>query len=352
MDQVINNLYIGDINGANDYNLLKDNGITHIVSCIPAAVYDDIKYHNIRIDDYEFVDIYSHFYNAVDFIDDALCNNGKVLVHCYAGISRSACIILAYLMAIKKYTLEDALDLLLSKRNICDPNHGFIIQLKCFEWGLSLLPKIYITNEIYNGPVFNDIKFDIANYEVLFCEDLESMYDGCIFIDRCYMPKFRPVITNNIIVYDSKNVYQLDILDYIPRSLNKPKRILIVSTDDIILVTAYWNLLYRSGMSYDDSSNFFNKNVSSGLKNTFSNVKQHISYSYNTPREKIIETQLKQLELYDKKIFDYYMKGILKYHNQSYKTFIEHVAHYFIPEIQDKQRTVIKTLERLCKACV
>ena len=86
MDNVIPGLYIGGISGANDYNLLKRNGITHIVSCQPAYVHDNITYHNVHIDDDETVDLYSHFYNAVEFIDSALSKNGKVLVDCYAGI--------------------------------------------------------------------------------------------------------------------------------------------------------------------------------------------------------------------------------------------------------------------------
>lgn len=275
MYQVSHNLYIGGIVSANDYELLKDNGITHIVSCYPAKIYNDIFYHNIYIDDDETVDIYSYFYNAVDFIDDAISKNGKVFVHCYVGISRSATIVLAYLMAIHKYTLKYALELLISKRYICDPNPGFIIQLKCFEWVLSLVPKKYVTHQICKGPIFNGIQFDVANYEVLFCEDLESMYDGCIFIDKCYMPKFRPIITSNIISNDNQfndsNVFQVDILDYIPQYLyntnSSPKRILIVSTNDKLLVFAYWNLLYRSGMPYNEAIQYFKENTSIALKN-------------------------------------------------------------------------------------
>ena len=326
MDQVINNLYIGGISGANDYNLLKRNGITHIVSCQPAYVHDNITYHNVHIpyclnycytpkgcrimdkrvtggskriliptvDDDIAVDIYSHFYNAVDFIDSALSKNGKVFVHCYAGISRSASIILAYLMAIKKYTLEDAHDLLLSKRKICDPNPGFMLQLTCFEWALSLVPKSYVTNQIIKGPVFNEIQFDIANYEVLFCEDLETMYDGCIFIDRCHMPQFRPVITSNIIYNYCKGycdeIYQLDILELLkqhskPTAKPTPRRILIVSTNDNILVLAYWNLLYRSGMSYDESFKYFKQNASIELNNAFDGNTRTILYPYTAHTE-------------------------------------------------------------------
>ena len=72
MDNVIPGLYIGGITGANDEKLIKDNKITHIVSCQPAYVHDGITYHNVHVDDGESINIYSYFYNAVEFIDDAL----------------------------------------------------------------------------------------------------------------------------------------------------------------------------------------------------------------------------------------------------------------------------------------
>ena len=45
---------------------------------------------------------------AVEFIDQALTNNGKVLVHCIAGVSRSASCVIAYLMAKNKMNYENA----------------------------------------------------------------------------------------------------------------------------------------------------------------------------------------------------------------------------------------------------
>ena len=57
-------------------------------------------------------------------------NHKKIFVHCYAGASRSAAIILYYL--IKKYnmTLDDANQFLLSKREIVNINMNFINDIK------------------------------------------------------------------------------------------------------------------------------------------------------------------------------------------------------------------------------
>jgi hypothetical protein len=352
MDNVIPGLFIGGITSANDDRLIKSNKITHIVSAQPATIHNDIIYHNVHVDDDERVDIYSYFYNAVEFIDDALSHGNNVLVHCYAGISRSASIVLAYLMAINKYTLSDALELLISKRRICDPNRGFVLQLKCFEWALSLMPKTYVTNEICKGPVFNGIQFDFANHEVLFCEDLESKYDGCIFIDRSLIPSFRPIITNNIIVNYSEDIYQVDILQYINPKLNNAKQILIASTDNRTLVVAYWNLLYRSGMPYDDSFKYFKTHVLPELNNAFDSVSQTILYPFITPRETIIATQLARLDALDKQCDANYLSGRLKRNVGSLHAFIDCVTHYFIPEIQERMKAISEKLDRQISMCV
>lgn len=51
-------------------------------------------------------------------------SGGRVLVHCAKGISRSACVVLAFLLYRKSLRLQDALDFLRSKRPVY-PNVGF-----------------------------------------------------------------------------------------------------------------------------------------------------------------------------------------------------------------------------------
>jgi len=52
-----------------------------------------------------------------------------VLIHCHAGISRSATIILAYLMINEKLSLGEAFKYVQSKRKIISPNLNFMGQL-------------------------------------------------------------------------------------------------------------------------------------------------------------------------------------------------------------------------------
>ncbi|GLV34206.1 MAP kinase-specific phosphatase [Carabus blaptoides fortunei] len=56
------------------------------------------------------------------------CNN--ILVHCNAGVSRSAAVIIGYLMLEMKMPYNDAYQLLKSVRSCVQPNPGFVKQLK------------------------------------------------------------------------------------------------------------------------------------------------------------------------------------------------------------------------------
>ena len=73
-----------------------------------------------------------HFENGIEFIDRHR-KYTSVLVHCFAGVSRSASICVAYLMKIKKWNLEKALWHLKKCRKIINPNVGFIKKLAFYE---------------------------------------------------------------------------------------------------------------------------------------------------------------------------------------------------------------------------
>ncbi|XP_076958229.1 uncharacterized protein LOC143633900 [Bidens hawaiensis] len=69
---------------------------------------------------------------CLDFIDESR-KTGSVLVHCFAGVSRSAAIITAYLMRTERLSLEDALESLRQSNESVCPNDGFLEQLTMFE---------------------------------------------------------------------------------------------------------------------------------------------------------------------------------------------------------------------------
>jgi protein-tyrosine phosphatase len=70
---------------------------------------------------------------AYEFIDNAIRNNEGIIIHCYAGVSRSPAVVIYYLM--KKYDLTylEAYKFVNSKRNIINPNRSFVMQLLKYD---------------------------------------------------------------------------------------------------------------------------------------------------------------------------------------------------------------------------
>ncbi|KAM8837424.1 dual specificity protein phosphatase 13A-like isoform 2-T2 [Spinachia spinachia] len=80
-------------------------------------------------DDSTHFDLDVYFQTAADFIHKALkSSDGKVLVHCIMGMSRSSTLVLAYLMIHRHLPLQLALQKLIQKRAIY-PNRNFLALL-------------------------------------------------------------------------------------------------------------------------------------------------------------------------------------------------------------------------------
>lgn len=80
-----------------------------------------------------FATLYSTYPLPFLFSDSVKNVDGRILVHCQAGISRSATICLAYLMMTKRVRLEEAFEFVKQRRSIISPNFSFMGQLLQFE---------------------------------------------------------------------------------------------------------------------------------------------------------------------------------------------------------------------------
>ncbi|XP_043912678.1 dual specificity phosphatase 29 [Protopterus annectens] len=156
VNEVWPNLYIGDEATALDrYNLEKMN-ITHILNaadgpwnvCTGPEYYSDmtVEYHGVQAEDIPSFDLSQFFYSAAKFIDTALSKpENNILVHCAMGRSRSATLVLAYLMIYKNMTVVDAIEQVIKHRCIL-PNRGFLKQLR--ELDIKLAMEKYNTREV------------------------------------------------------------------------------------------------------------------------------------------------------------------------------------------------------------
>ncbi|CAD8213047.1 unnamed protein product [Paramecium octaurelia] len=125
-------LYLGSGEHAQDTEMLIDIlGITHVVNAtVEIQNYSNqLKYLKVEIYDEPHVCIKQYFDQVYQFIEDAFQENGKVLIHCAQGKSRSACFTVMYLMRKNDWPFEQAYDFVRECREIVCINDGFINQL-------------------------------------------------------------------------------------------------------------------------------------------------------------------------------------------------------------------------------
>lgn len=142
INQVTPNIFIGDHNAASSESILLNYGITHIVNCageIPSyfkgkgirgvGKRQDLTYLSLNLED-KAEELLSKASKAYDFIIEAFnSTNAKVLVHCHMGMSRSASIVIYYLMKSRGYNYKNALRILKAVRHIVRPNSSYAMQL-------------------------------------------------------------------------------------------------------------------------------------------------------------------------------------------------------------------------------
>ncbi|CAL8093736.1 unnamed protein product [Orchesella dallaii] len=135
--EIIPNLYLGNAAISAELSILERNNIKHILNVTPDLpnVFEsgNIRYLQIPISDHWTQSMLHYFPAAIQFIDEGRSKEEGVLVHCLAGISRSVTITMAYLMFKMALSLNEAYDLVRSRKSNISPNFHFMGQLLDFE---------------------------------------------------------------------------------------------------------------------------------------------------------------------------------------------------------------------------
>lgn len=139
--KIIDNLYLGNSYNARDYYNLKDIDVGLIVNaskCIPTYFNNELEYIVVPVEDVQGANILTYLDGVIDKMHNFITHNKSknILVHCFMGSSRSATIIIAYLMKYKGYGYRDALNFIKEKRPVVNLNTDFFDQLNQYEKSL------------------------------------------------------------------------------------------------------------------------------------------------------------------------------------------------------------------------
>jgi len=135
--KIIEYIYLGgERNAKNEKELIVRTDISYIINCateVPNYFPEQFEYLKMELNDNYENNIIESFEKAFVRIDKARSEQKNILVHCIQGISRSASIVIGYLMARENYTLRRAYDFVKEKRTVVNPNPYFLQELAKYE---------------------------------------------------------------------------------------------------------------------------------------------------------------------------------------------------------------------------
>lgn len=139
---IAKNLWLGDYKSSQNKSFLKENNIKLIVNLSKNLNFTDVKdIKKFRIPIHDNLSkesnlgLIKYFDSAYDKIDKTLKSNNGVLIHCRAGVQRSAALTALYLMKKKGIKSEEAKKIIKSKRCIAFFNRAnFEPVLKYYDY--------------------------------------------------------------------------------------------------------------------------------------------------------------------------------------------------------------------------
>ncbi|KAF5221265.1 hypothetical protein ECC02_005679 [Trypanosoma cruzi] len=131
-DRIVEHVYCGSLRSAQSQPVYDKLSIKSLLTVgrelVPTPPIGG-EHLTLSIDDIEGADIRLTFQESVDFIEKSVKKGRGCLVHCFAGMSRSATTVIAYLMMKRGMRLDEAYLKTKEGRPAIYPNQGFFNQL-------------------------------------------------------------------------------------------------------------------------------------------------------------------------------------------------------------------------------
>ncbi len=129
---ITKHIALGGRDDANDIKKLKGHGISHVLNVaaqMPNFFEGEFVYLKIPLQDTDDASVCDIMPQAHEFMRNVESVDGRVLVHCISGVSRSTTVVLMYLMQAHQMQLLPAYNYVHSCRPFIEPNKGFRLQL-------------------------------------------------------------------------------------------------------------------------------------------------------------------------------------------------------------------------------
>ncbi|XP_054625385.1 dual specificity protein phosphatase 16 isoform X2 [Dunckerocampus dactyliophorus] len=135
--RILPHLYLGCQRDVLNQDVMQQNAIAYVLNasntCPKPDFIPESHFLRVPVNDSFCEKILPWLDRSVEFIEKAKASNSSVLVHCLAGISRSATIAIAYIMKRMDMSLDEAYRFVKEKRPTISPNFNFLGQLLDFE---------------------------------------------------------------------------------------------------------------------------------------------------------------------------------------------------------------------------
>ncbi|ETN98048.1 hypothetical protein RFI_39473 [Reticulomyxa filosa] len=153
--EIVPNLILGDVNVVTYKRAIEYYPLSAVLTVLNDSemqcinILETLKEYNITAENnnwlrFNYSDglvengLQKEFHTAADFIHNWVDQKQQaIIVHCWAGASRSPTIVAAYLIKYREHSKDSALQLIREKRKIAYPNAFFLQQLDAFEQNFS-----------------------------------------------------------------------------------------------------------------------------------------------------------------------------------------------------------------------
>jgi protein-tyrosine phosphatase len=147
-------IFLGDVYAAENKEGMQRLGIKLILNVadnIQNYHEDSFEYCNLNVRDHGLDEGISRvFHTAFAVLEECERERKPVLIHCMAGVNRSATITIVWLMHSRQMTLKDAWEFVSQRRPIVNPLRDNRLEMIAYEkrvYGDNTLTSIYEFNE-------------------------------------------------------------------------------------------------------------------------------------------------------------------------------------------------------------